>query len=208
MRRFKKRLKKKFMSRAAAGIGTGTITPFYAKRSQEIISHYIDYKYLTEFRPWWYSDEIFAKWSELNLGEEHKRHFDKWINEIERMYNLDFNDLNEYYKSMPKRKQNRKPRVEKPPAPIRQLKKTESFMIRMQSGIKEVMGERCLNVRGYEFMIRHDVERHWSPWVVSCITSGTVVAVHCTYKKAVQKARELVEDNFEKYEEHALRNKL
>lgn len=195
MKTFKKRLQKKFMSKVASGIKDGTITPFYAKRSQEIISHYIDYKYLTEFRPWWYSDEIFAKWGEFDLVAEHKRHFDKWIKEIEFMYNLDFNALSEYYKTMPKRKQNRKPKKEKLPALIRKLLNPEEFTIRNFNRLKKVEGERCFSVKGYDFFIR----REGSFWIVSDVMCGMAVLSHERYKKAVQNSRERIEQHFDKY---------
>lgn len=203
-RKFKKRLKKKYMSRAVAGLKKGNITDFYTKRAKEICGLYTDYKYITEFRPYWYSDETFARWGDLDFGIEFARFVKKWISELELNYKFTYSDLNSAYEKVSKCRRGKAPRRKKPPQQIRNLRSPEKFTIEEHHGLRKVIGEKCFSHGGYEFFIRHED----GVWIVSDVACGRQISWSDRYKAAVQKAKERIEKNIESYRSQVEKFKL
>lgn len=192
MRHFKKRLLKKYFRRAADGMKRGKLTPFYANRVAEWVEWYFDHKYLTEFRPWWYEQD----WQQYDLVAEHKRHFDKCYAEMEQISGIDLKRLNEYRQSLPKRKklQPRPLRQEKE-QPIRKLRSPQLFRIKTYSGYEYVTGEKVFEIDGHAFFAHHN----GNTWVVSDVAIGAGVTYDQRYKRAVQRAREIIGSRFDQY---------
>ncbi|CAI6073137.1 hypothetical protein [Cohnella sp. JJ-181] len=192
MRHFKKRQLKKYFRRAAGGMKRGKLTPFYANRVAEWVSWYIDHKYMTEFRPWWYDQD----WSKYDLSAEHHRYFEKWATEMERISGIDHKRLNEYRLSIPKRKrlQPRPPRKEKE-QPVRKLRNPQLFRIKTYGGYEYVTGEKVFEINGHSFFIH----RNSGVWVVSDVTIGASVIYDERYKRAVERARTIITDNLDQY---------
>lgn len=200
MRRFKKRLIKKFVRKAAAGIERGNITSFYTKRAIEAYVHFIDKKYLTEFRPWWYEQD----WSKTNFTKAHKRFFEQTDKRFEEKYRIDLDALGKSFKNVPKCKRGKSPRKPKPEKPIRKLRNPETFVIRGANLQKqEVIGERCFSYRGYDFMIRYA-----QGWRVTCIATGLLLSWQDSYAYAIAIAKEKLEQHFEKYIENVEKYRL
>ncbi|RXZ84445.1 hypothetical protein EBB07_00010 [Paenibacillaceae bacterium] len=194
MRRFKKRLQKKYYSRVATGLQDGSITPFYANRARIIYGRLIDRKYVTEFRPWWYDQ--FDRWSELSLTEEQNKFFDECRTVFEQLSGIDYDKFKDYIKQLPERNRKPRQRKEKPDPPVRKLRKPERFRIRMnKDGIVEVAGEKVFSVEGYDFFIH----RSGGYWSVSDATCGARLYSDERYKKAVKRAYEIIEKNFDNY---------
>ncbi|MCR8982647.1 hypothetical protein [Brevibacillus laterosporus] len=200
----KSRQRKKILKIVARQINSGDFTklkPVYFRCVDKTISDYIEKKYITEFRPWWY-DQI-DNWSNMNLGEEHRKHYDKTLAELQNWTGIDIDKYHQYFelnhKEEPKKQRNnRKPRKEKE-QPIRKLKNPKEYKIRViRDGKPEwenIIAEQAFQYRGYEFFIAH--YHGW--WVVSDVTAGIQIACHDRYKRSVQIAKERIERNFEKY---------
>lgn len=164
----------------------------------EEFGRFLDRGYIKEFQPWWYDQ--FDNWSELNFTKEYNRFFVKWLDELQQISGINMEDWSEYKKTLPDRIKVRKPRKEKPAAPIRRLQRPETFNVRMHSNngegkTKEVIGEKAFTFKGYDFFIHHN-GRHW---VVSDVLVGKKICGCDRYKQAISKAKEIIETHFETY---------
>lgn len=192
MRVYKKRQLKKYFRRVADGMKRGKITPFYANKVADWVSWYIDHKYLTEFRPWWYEQD----WGKHDLTAEQIRHFEKWDAEMEQISGLDLKRLNEFRMSIPKRvKLQPRPLRKEKEHPIRKLRNPQLFRIKTYSGYEYVTGEMVFEINGHAFFAHHN----GNAWVVSDVAIGAAVTKDQRYKRAVQRAREIIESQFDQY---------
>jgi len=198
MRKFTKRLTKKYCKRVADGLWDDTITPFYARKVQMICQHYFDHKYLTVFRPWYWEQD----WKTLNLVEEHEKHFKAMSAELQKKTGIHLGMLNSYLKDIPKRRRGkRKPRNKKEQS-IRKLRNPQGYKIHVREvGGKhvwhDIIAELAFSHKGYDFFICH----YNGLWTVSDVTAGRRIYASHSYKLAIKTAREYIEENFDKYVE-------
>ncbi|WP_068775818.1 hypothetical protein [Paenibacillus sp. FJAT-26967] len=192
-----KRVRKKFLARAAKLLAKGKISRFYILRAKNEIGLMFDRSYLNIFRPWWYDQ--FDRWSELNFREEHEKFFENAAVEIEKETRISLESLQEAYNRLPKRPERVRKYREPKPQPIRKLKNPEEFKIRVhENGVKKflsVIGEKVFVIRDYDFFIRHD----GTFWVVSDVKTGGAVSKSWSYKDAVAEAKKRIEENFDQY---------
>ncbi len=200
----KKRQRNKILKIVARQINSGDFTklkPAHFRCVDKTISGYIEKKYFSEFRPWWY--EQIDNWGKMTLGEEYGKFFDKTLQEIQKWTGIDMDKYHQYFdlnhKNQPKRESgNRKPRKIKE-QPIRKLKNPREYKIRLYRGEKQefeaIIGEWAFQYKGYEFFIAH----YYGEWVVSDVAIGCRVAGHKRYKMAIRIAKERIERNFDKY---------
>lgn len=201
----KKRQLEKIFKIVARQINSGDFTklrPVHFQCISKTFSDYIDKKYITEWRPWWY-DQI-ENWGNMSLGEEHKKFFDQCWQELQAWTGIDMEKYHQYFelnhKDEPKKQRtNRKPRKEKE-QPIRNLKNPGLYRIHINlgNGITEwqtIFAEPAFKYRGYEFFIAH----YDGCWVVSDVALGKRIAWHDRYKKAIQIAKERIEQRFDQY---------
>ncbi|MEK0313721.1 hypothetical protein [Cohnella sp. 56] len=194
MRRFKKRQLKKYFRRAAEGMKRGKLTPFYAHRIAEWVSLYIDNKYLTEFRPWWYDQG--CRHTKSDLAAEYKRHFEKWFAEMEQISGIELMPINEFRRSLPKRVKLRPRQMRKEKEqPIRKLRNPQLFRIRTNKGNEYVTGEKVFEINEHAFFAHHNGD----VWVVSDVAIGAAITYDRRYKRAVERAREVIERRFDQY---------
>ncbi|MCR8986071.1 hypothetical protein NW801_13665 [Brevibacillus laterosporus] len=200
----KSRQRKKILKIVARQINSGDFTklkPVHFRCVDKTIDDYIYKKYITEFRPWWY-DQI-DNWSNMKLGEEHGKHYDKTIAELQNWTGINMEQYRQYFElnheSIPKRKRGKRRIRKSKEQPIRKLKNPKEYKIRViRDGKPEwesIIAEQAFQYRGYEFFIAH--YRGW--WVVSDVAAGIQIACHDRYKKSIQIAKERIEKNFEKY---------
>lgn len=199
----KRRQRDKILKIVARQINSGDFTklkPVHFRCVDKTISGYIEKKYFSEFRPWWY--EQFDHWGKMTLGEEYGKFFDKTLQEIQKWTGIDMDKYHQYFelnhKKQPKKERStRKPRKEKE-QPIRRLRNPQEFKIRLvndgELSWENILGELAFQYRGYEFFIAHLGE-----WVVSDVAVGCRIAGHARYKMAIQIAKERIEKNFDKY---------
>lgn len=174
----------------------GNMQKFYARRAAFLISLMMDYKYETEFRPWWWEQN----WTEHPLGIELPKFFRKAHSEIELITGIDCRLLNEYLKQFPKRPyREREPREPKEQQ-IRKLKNPETFQITSYKNKEifkqEVIGEVVFTIKGYSFFIRHDP---MYGWVVSDVSEGKRIANSSRYVVAVKTSKEIMEKHIDEY---------
>jgi len=186
MKKYRTRLQKKFVKRAAVE----NAASYYIKRAAEVWELYFDRRYLNEFRPWWYAQD----WSKHNLSAEIVRFANQYKDDFEKKYGIDVDGLYNDYRALPRRKQSRKPRRRKE-QPIRKLRRPEEFRIMTRNGPQNVTGERVISRNGYDFFIRWD---EWE-WVVSAVAGGYRIAGHERYKRAVQLAHEVLDKHIDRY---------
>ncbi|GED55862.1 hypothetical protein EDM54_24210 [Brevibacillus borstelensis] len=201
----KKRQRNKILKIVARQINSGDFTklkPVHFRCVSNTISDYIDRKYITEWRPWWY-DQI-DNWNSMSLADEHKKFFDKCLQEIQEWTGIDMEKYHKYFelnhKEKPKKRRvNRKPRKEKE-KPIRKLRNPRVYKIHVNLGggateWRSIIAEPAFQYRGYEFFIAH--YEGW--WCVSDVATGRRIVEHDRYKKAIEIAKERIERNFDKY---------
>lgn len=200
----KKRQRDKILKIVARQINSGDFTklkPVHFRCIDHTISEFIDKKYITEWRPWWYDQ--FDNWGSMSLKEEHKKFFDKAYQELQEWTGIDMEKYHQYFKlnhkNEPKKQRtNRKPRKEKE-QPIRKLRNPREYKIRVNKGNgpiwETIIGESAFQYQGYEFFIAH----YQSRWVVSDPITGARITGDERYKRAVKFAKELIEKNYEKY---------
>jgi hypothetical protein len=193
MKKFKKRLLKKYYKRVAADLENGNVSLFHARKVGQALAFSYDKIYITRFRPWWYED--IEKWSERNLSTEIIRFTKDWKVEIEKESGVNVDKLDGFLKNLPKKPKKRKPRKEKAMPPVRKLKHPEEFKVKYNNGIETVIGEIAFRYKGYDFFIRYD---KWC-WVVSDVTCGFQVSRSERYKKAVSSAKEKISNMFDQY---------
>ncbi|MGN0022217.1 MAG: hypothetical protein ACI35Z_15550 [Sphingobacterium hotanense] len=190
----KKRLMKKVMKRISEGQLTGSEIPFfYVSKASDLVAQYFSRQYLTVFRPWWYDQ--FDNWSNFDLGQEIKRHFNEYEREFEKDWRIDIRRLNDDYRNR-RRVQARKPRKQKEEPPIRRLRNPETFKVKMINGTtRDVVGEVAFEHKGHKFFIHHNE----GFWYVSCTSSGMRVGFSESYEKAVRMAKDRIIKNFDAY---------
>lgn len=197
MRKFPKRLQKKYVQRVRDGLKKGTPSPFYMKRVQLFVQWYLDRHYLTVFRPWWYEELENRK--QFDFVETHRKYYEQTFEELGKKTGIDMSQFRDYLKENPKsRKTKWKPRKEKH-VQVRKLRNPQQFELKMWNGVIEyketVLGEIAFSCRGYEFFIH----RHGNHWRVSDVVFGRLVTSHDKYKRAIEIAREKIEKNIESY---------
>lgn len=199
----KKRQRDKILKVVARQINSGDFTklkPVHFRCIDKTISDYIDKKYITEWRTWWY-DQI-DNWGNMSLKEEHKKFFDKSYQELQEWTGIDMEKYHQYFelnhKNEPKKTRKRKERKEKV-QPIRKLRNPREYKIRVNKGNgpiwETIIAEQAFQYQGYEFFIAHYENR----WVVSDQVTGARISQDVRYKRAVKHARERIEKHFEKY---------
>nr|WP_162306284.1 hypothetical protein [Brevibacillus laterosporus] len=137
------------------------------------------------------------------IGEEHKKFFDKSIQELQAWTGIDMEKYHQYFelnhKNMPKRKRGKRKIRKQKEQPIRKLRNPKEYKIRViRDGKPEwgnIIAEQAFQYRGYEFFIAY--YHGW--WVVSDVAAGIQIARHERYKKSIQFSKERIEKNFEKY---------
>lgn len=199
MRKHKERVQKKWFKLIAGNLSQGKpISRFHAQRLLECVQLFADKQYHNVFRPWWY--EQLDSNPKLDFMTETKRHFAEVEQKLVEMTGIAYEDFNgiaaSLKKSTPRKARKRK---EKPPAPIRKLRKPEEFKIKLNTGEATVIGERVFSIRGYDFFIYLHEGPHWNLWIVSDTGTGIRVSAHERYKKAVSEARMLIEKHFDSY---------
>ncbi|MEK5058620.1 hypothetical protein BK126_03095 [Paenibacillus sp. FSL H7-0326] len=194
----KKRLIKKFYKRVAEAQKNKKEVPFfYVTKVRHLVAEFIDHRYLTVFRPYWY--EQLENCKRLDFMTEHKKHYEETFDLIRKQTNIDLDLLSEDYKSR-RRIQTRKPAKPKKPKPVRKLRNPRTFAIRMINGeYREVTGEIAFKHGNYEFFIYHDPKI--DIWIVSDVTVGAVIARHIKYNLAVIRAEITIKNGFDRYKE-------
>jgi hypothetical protein len=202
MEKFKKRLTKKILKRVAAGLSSDKPIPkFYTYRAMLIMQWFYDHQYLTVFRPWWYDRD----WTKMDFVETVKQHYAETDKRFQAWSGIDSNQfvklLNEEKAERgekPERKP--KPRKEKSDPPIRKLRKPQQFEIGWRSGIGEIVrktvtGELAFRHGDHDFFIYHNGDN----WCVTDVAVGAVVARDERYKRAVERAKQIIAEHYEKY---------
>ncbi|MGG4449624.1 hypothetical protein [Brevibacillus porteri] len=199
----KKRQRDKILKIVARQINSGDFTklnPVHYRCIRKTFSDYIDTKYINEFRPWWYDQ--FDNWGTMKLSDEHKKFYDKSIQELQEWTGIDMERYRQYvqlnHNNEPKRQRKRKERKEKE-QPIRKLRNPREYKIRVNKGNgpiwETIIAEPAFQYQGYEFFIAHYENR----WVVSDRVTGARIIQDVRYKRAVKHAKERIEKYFEKY---------
>lgn len=197
MRKYSKRLTKKWLKRVADGLSSGETVPnFYTYRVLMILHWFYDYQYLTVFRPWWYEQN----WTEKKLVDEHQRHFVETDQKFKEWSGIDAKLFVELLKLERdgRKKRNRKPRKEKSEPPIRKLRNPRQFEVKMRNGTTEyVTGEIAFRHGEHEYFIYHTGYR----WCVSDVEMGAAITYDRRYNEAVRRGKEIIEGNYDKYVE-------
>lgn len=202
MEKFKKRLTKKILKRVAAGLSSGKPIPkFYTYRAMLIMQWFYDHQYLTVFQPWWYDQD----WRKFKLKDEVKRHYAETDKRFQAWSGI---DSNQFVKLLNAEKAERgekserkpKPRKEKPNPPIRKLRKPQQFEIGWRSGNGEIVrktvtGELAFRHGDHDFFIYHNGDS----WCVTDVVMGAVIARDERYKRAIERAKKIIAEHYEKY---------
>lgn len=193
---YSKRLTKKYCKRVADGLWNDKITPFYAKRVEQIFHQFLYHMYETIFRPWYWDQD----WKKLNLSDEIVKHTNEMIAKFHRSTGIHPGMFRSYLETVPKCKRGRRKKKEPKEKPIRKLRNPQGYKIHVREvGGKQVwhnvIAEPAFSIRGYEFFICH----YNGLWTVSDVTTGRRVWDDTRYKVAIQRAREQIEQNFDKY---------
>lgn len=94
----KKRQLRKIFKIVARQINRGDFTPLKPVHFWAIDRARLGFfhrKYVTEFRPWWYSDSVI--WKDLDLVEEIKNHSKIWNKEFQEWSGIDSDLYTEYF---------------------------------------------------------------------------------------------------------------
>ncbi|MGF9909550.1 hypothetical protein [Brevibacillus porteri] len=199
----KKRQRNKILKIVARQINSGDFTklkPVHFRCIRNTFSDFVDKKYITEWRPWWYDQ--FDNWGNMSLGEEHRKFFDQCWQELQEWTGIDMEKYDQYvelnHKNVPKQTRKRKERKEKE-QPIRKLRNPREYKIRVNEGNgpiwETIIAEPAFQYQGYVFFIAHYHNR----WVVSEPITGSRITSDVRYKRAVKHAKELIEKHFERF---------
>lgn len=97
----KKRQLKKVFKIVAKQINNGDFTPLkpvHFRIINKVLYDFHERKYINEFRQWWYSDEIFARWSEFDLTTEVRKHYAKCNKEFGKWSGINMDLYAEYFR--------------------------------------------------------------------------------------------------------------
>ncbi|QYY44736.1 hypothetical protein ACKE5C_19365 (plasmid) [Aneurinibacillus thermoaerophilus] len=94
----KKRQLKKIFKIVARQINSGNFTklkPVYFRTIDKAIYNFLRKRYINEFRPWWYEDDV--RWRELDLKTELSKYHDRWVKDFEEWSGINMDLYAKYF---------------------------------------------------------------------------------------------------------------